>query len=86
MLTRMQIMCMTSKTRQDFDGTSTKPNEQSIHPFKNRGVSKDCTRPARTRDGKTYPGGKHMRKALARLELRRRGITAGKNFPASMSK
>jgi hypothetical protein len=26
--------------------------------------------PARTRPGQTYPGGKHMRKALAKLALR----------------
>ena len=86
MLTRMQIMCMTSKTRREFDGVVIPHRASSIHLFPKKGVSSECSKPPRTRDGKTYPGGKYMRKALARLELRRRGLTAGKNFPASMSK
>jgi hypothetical protein len=33
-----------------------------------------CTMPPRTRDGKTHPGGRRLRRALARLESNRKGI------------
>ena len=34
------------------------------------------TMPPRTREGKTHPGGRRMRRALARLESNRKGILA----------
>jgi len=35
--------------------------------------SKEGTKPARTRDGKTYPGGRSLRRSLGRLHMRRDG-------------
>lgn len=32
--------------------------------------SSDCTQPARTRPGAEYPGGKHLRRAFAKLKWR----------------
>ena len=32
----------------------------------------NCTMPPRTRPGKTYPGGRRMRRALARLDISRK--------------
>jgi len=40
---------------------------------------KISTKPPKTREGKKYPGGKKMRKALANLEARIRHIPTGKN-------
>lgn len=34
--------------------------------------SNNTAAPPRTRPGQKYPGGKHMRRALARLEMRRK--------------
>lgn len=40
--------------------------------------SKDysCTEPARTRDGKNYPGGRHLRRAFKTLGLRQAASSA----------
>jgi hypothetical protein len=37
----------------------------------------NTSEPAHTRAGQTYPGGKHMRRALAKLEIRNRGRKEG---------
>lgn len=46
-----------------------------------------CSMPPRTREGKTYPGGKFMRRALAKLSLRQANVSTGAGYrkPGSMS-
>lgn len=42
--------------------------------------SKAGTQPPRTREGQTYPGGKHLRRSLAKLAQRKTGHTNSR-FP-----
>jgi hypothetical protein len=70
MLTRIQIMCMTPKTRLDFDGAKIERAEHSIHATTDKKKRSVVTQPARTRFGQTYPGGKHLRRSLGRLSAR----------------
>lgn len=72
MLTRLQIMCMTPKTRLEYDGQKITRAEQSIHATTQRKIrSKLCTMPARLRDGKNINGGRHLRRASKNLMVRR---------------
>jgi hypothetical protein len=42
------------------------------------------TESPRTRDGQTYPGGKVLRRALARLARRKGAVKSGQRIPGSM--
>lgn len=44
----------------------------------------NTAKPPRTRDGQTYPGGKHMRKVLAKLGKRQANSPQEGNKPGSM--
>ena len=51
---------------------------------KRRGlVTKGQTQPARTRDGKIYPGGRELRRRLARLAARKNARPVPKELPQS---
>lgn len=45
-----------------------------------------CTMPARQRPGKTYAGGRALRRAQARLAVAQKGVTnqAGRKMPGAM--
>jgi hypothetical protein len=53
-----------------------------------RNVNSDGTEPPRQRAGKSYPGGKHLRKAFERLSNRRQAFTGkpSHRMPGSMKK
>lgn len=46
----------------------------------------NSTMPPRQREGKSYPGGKILRKAQERLQARRQNTKAGTRIPGSMTK
>jgi len=76
-LSSIQIACMTSKTRQDLLGVPSDTKDQSIHILVNgRRVGVNNTKPARTRSGKKFPGGRTMRRVLTKLTSRQNEFNA----------
>lgn len=83
MITRIQVMCMTAKTRLDYDGVKITPTDRSIHPMGRGGKDKGwkysggrICEPSRLRPGKPYSGGRALRKNTARLAARTSGYNA----------
>lgn len=42
-----------------------------VTPRRLKAKDYNCTEPARTRDGKNFPGGRHLRRAYTKLNARR---------------
>lgn len=79
---------MTKITRDGFQGkivTFERDNadKRGLAPRKRDRANN--TKPARTRDGAKFPGGKHMRHAYATLSARRNSAKAGKTLPGSLN-
>lgn len=71
MLTRIQLLCMTPKTRLEWDGQKIERPDYSIHHTTDRrNRSKTCSATPKTRPGKTYPGGRSLRRAHSTLSAR----------------
>lgn len=78
MLTRLQIACMTPKTRLDYDGAKIERTENSIHWTTNRKIrSKLCSMPPRHRNGEEIGGGRHLRRSTKKLASRIAAFEAG---------
>ena len=81
MLTRIQLACMTDKTRTDYYGVAplNKRPDYSIHATTNKKRRSDlCTVSPRLRDGKEFAGGRHLRRAKALLKARQAAHNGGK--------
>ena len=77
-LNGLQISLMTNETRKAFGLPTIQRQDRSIHWNRGKKRSTDCTKPPRQRDSldaklphNKHAGGKTLRKATRRLELRR---------------
>lgn len=77
---------MTAITRAQFQGD--KPAERDMSDKRKLSPRKkdraNNTKPARTRDGATHPGGRTMRRVLATLHARRSAALKDGRAPGSM--
>ena len=89
MLTHIQELCMTDKTRKSLGYPTLSRPDLSIHyNTDKRTRSNECSKPPVTREGKPYPGGRSLRRSLRRLNTRRQmhqGKSQGHTLPGSMS-
>lgn len=66
-LTLTQIACMTPATLRSFGfNVKDREHEKGIGYMRAaKGYGSTSSKPPRTREGKVYPGGRHMRRVLA---------------------
>ena len=78
---------LTTITRAMFEGKAA-PTERDLTDNRRLAPRKsnraNNTKSPRTRDGQKFPGGKHLRRALAKLSLRKNAVVKDQKLPGSM--